>query len=896
MSFIADRLDLAPNDKKDYPTAEELIERRSKKQLVIRGTEKFNKDPKKGLQFLVENGIITDGNDPKSVASFLRNTSRINKKLLGEYVAKPSNKDIMNCFIDSFKFDGKRIDVALRELLESFRLPGEAQQIERIVEKFSERYCEFSPKDVANKDAAFVLSYSIILLNTDLHNPQVKNRMTFEQYKNNLRSVNDNKDFAVEYLDEIYNAIKHNEIIMPSEHDNRAGFDYAWKGLLQKAHSAGQMLVCQDTNSYDAEMFRATWKPVVATLAYVFTSATDDMVFMRVITGFDHCAQIATRYGLYEVLDYIILCLSKISTLSVEPMINSAADSTEIQVDGSSITVSELSVRFGRNYKAQLATVVLFRVVRGNEHLVRAGWRDILYIWLNLFTNSLISPYFSELQDKLDVPSIPKINAGNVIKKNDAKDNSIFSTLSSYLSSYAVDSPPEPTDEELESTLCTVDCVNSCNLSEIFDNISALDPVKVGFMINSLLEEAQLLQQKRPFTTVRDELSIETSSDPALNSGSLHASSLASSSSSDKKAVPSSAPLSIYVLEMATCLVAKDPACLNELRGTLMSTLKTILSNAENTHSIVIGRIACYMLAILRKVISEYNSEPSPERLDILKDLCGEVFMSIAGVSGDILKETDSVVAFALVHCFRSAPEVIKSAFLNTPEQAFWKTLEALQENSEAAPLIFELAQEITGFTDIDELEARDEKDYRPTLALIRTSENFQAVIDLLGTFASAGSIGSDWEQRSDQRSGGVSGGGARWTGRSATPPVTSKVQTRNNGIASRQDRRNYSTLGKPTSGSSGNSGRNSEDILRGTAMVNGKRMTAAEVNAAVASGTYPGMQRPYTDIIVRAVKAVKMINEFRVYVQELVEESKLSQDEGLFHFLHLFFFLLFNT
>ncbi|KAK7204380.1 hypothetical protein BZA70DRAFT_249243 [Myxozyma melibiosi] len=878
VSFIADRLELAPKNKDDYPTAEDLIVRRSKKQLVIKGTEKFNKNPKQGIQFLVENGIIDDGSNPKSVADFLRNTSRINKKLLGEFLAKPSNKEIMDCFIDGFEFDGKRIDVALRELLESFRLPGEAQQIERIVEKFSERYCEFSPKDVANKDAAFVLSYSIILLNTDLHNPQVKNRMTFDQYKNNLRSVNNNKDFAIEYLEEIYEAIKTNEIIMPSEHDNQAGFEYAWKGLLQKSHAAGRMLVCQDTNIYDAEMFRATWKPVVATLAYVFTSATDDMVFMRVITGFDHCARIATKYGLHEVLDYIILCLARISTLSVEPVGNNTADSTEIRIDGSSITVSELSVGFGRNYKAQLATVVLFRVVRGNEYLIRDGWRDVLYIWLNLFTNSLISPYFSELQDKLDVPPIPIINAVNIIKKNDPKDNSIFSTLSSYLSSYAVDSPPEPSDEELESTLCTVDCVNSCNLSEIFDNISALDPSNVIYMIKSLLDEAVLLQQKRPFTTLRDELTNETSSD--AGSGTFPASSTMSSQpSSDRKTVPFLAPLSIYVLEMATCLVVKDSACLKALRETLMETFKTILANAENAYPIVVGRIACYMLAVLRKVIAEYAASPTEEGYKELVELSGEVFVGIAKVSGDILRDTDVVVASAIVHCFRSSPENIQLVLVNAPNQAFWKTLEVLQEVTEAAPLIFELTQEITGFVDIDELEARDEKESRPKLSLIRTSENFQAVIDLLGDFASAGSIGSDWEQRHDQQRNGKPNRRMA-AGRSATPSVPPAVQNRNNGIATRPNRRNYSTLEKSTTASGGNSGRNSDDSLRGAAMFNGKRMTAAEVNAAVASGTF-GMQRPYVDVIERAVKSVKMINEFRLYVKELADESKLSRDEG---------------
>ena len=46
-----------------------------------------------------------------------------------------------------------------------------------------------------------------------------------------------------------------------------------------------------------------------------------------------------------------------------------------------------------------------------------------------------------------------------------------MSTFSSFLSSYAADDPPEPSEEELESTLCTVDCVDSCPMDKIFSRV-----------------------------------------------------------------------------------------------------------------------------------------------------------------------------------------------------------------------------------------------------------------------------------------------------------------------------------------------------------------------------------------------------------------------------------------
>ena len=46
------------------------------------------------------------------------------------------------------------------------------------MEKFAERYVSCNPDAFKSADVAYVLAYSVILLNTDAHNPQVKNKMT----------------------------------------------------------------------------------------------------------------------------------------------------------------------------------------------------------------------------------------------------------------------------------------------------------------------------------------------------------------------------------------------------------------------------------------------------------------------------------------------------------------------------------------------------------------------------------------------------------------------------------------------------------------------------------------------------------------------------------------------
>ena len=357
---------------------ESLKKRRLLKKIIVRGALKFNQNPKEGIMYLASEGVIEDPDDPHGLARFLKGTTRISKAVLGDYLSKKSNEPTLEAFLDEFDFTGKRVDEALRQLLETFRLPGESALIERIITAFCENYCTAAPLDgIADKDAVYVLTYAIIMLNTDQHNPNVKaqKRMTYEDFAKNLRGVNGGQDFAPNYLRGIFDSIKDNEIILPDEHENKRAFDYAWKELQLNVELASPLISCED-NAFDSDMFATTWKPVVATLAYVFMSASDDAVFSRVVTGFDQCARIAARYHLHEPLDHIINVLGMMSTLASEEIPNTSLN-TEVQVEDDRVMVSELAVKFGRDFKAQLATVVLFRVVEGNEAAIRDGWKTV---------------------------------------------------------------------------------------------------------------------------------------------------------------------------------------------------------------------------------------------------------------------------------------------------------------------------------------------------------------------------------------------------------------------------------------------------------------------------------------------------------------------------------------
>ncbi|KAF4803162.1 Brefeldin A-inhibited guanine nucleotide-exchange protein 1 [Turdus rufiventris] len=198
----------------DNPEQFEVL--KQQKEIIEQGIDLFNKKPKRGIQYLQEQGML--GTTPEDIAQFLHQEERLDSTQVGEFLGDNDkfNKEVMYAYVDQHDFSGKDFVSALRMFLEGFRLPGEAQKIDRLMEKFAARYLECNQGQTlfASADTAYVLAYSIIMLTTDLHSPQVKNKMTKEQYIKMNRGINDSKDLPEEYLSAIYNEIAGKKISM----------------------------------------------------------------------------------------------------------------------------------------------------------------------------------------------------------------------------------------------------------------------------------------------------------------------------------------------------------------------------------------------------------------------------------------------------------------------------------------------------------------------------------------------------------------------------------------------------------------------------------------------------------------------------------------------------------
>ncbi|CAG9855540.1 unnamed protein product [Phyllotreta striolata] len=205
------------------PNSYKISETIRKRQYRV-GLNLFNKKPEKGIAYLIRRGFLESS--PQGVARFLISRKGLSKQMIGEYLGNlqsPFCMAVLECFAAELDLSGMQVDVALRKFQQHFRMPGEAQKIERLMEIFSQRYCQCNV-DIVGKlrspDTIFVLAFAIIMLNTDLHTPSIKpeRRMRCDDFIKNLRGIDDCGDIDSNMLTGIYDRVKANEFKPGSDH------------------------------------------------------------------------------------------------------------------------------------------------------------------------------------------------------------------------------------------------------------------------------------------------------------------------------------------------------------------------------------------------------------------------------------------------------------------------------------------------------------------------------------------------------------------------------------------------------------------------------------------------------------------------------------------------------
>ena len=218
-------------DEESKPASSLAMDTYDKKQRLVEevqtGILKFNLKPAKGLAYLQELGHIEK--TPAAVARFLHaNADKLNKTVVGEYLGREREYEegfclhVLNEYVAAMNFTGLEFSDAIRLFLRGFFLPGEAQKIDRIMERFAERYYIQNRDTFASADMAFILAFSTIMLQTNLHNKAIKDdkRMTKEQFLKQNKGISTDGELSDELLMNIYDRIQAEPISMNNAKDD----------------------------------------------------------------------------------------------------------------------------------------------------------------------------------------------------------------------------------------------------------------------------------------------------------------------------------------------------------------------------------------------------------------------------------------------------------------------------------------------------------------------------------------------------------------------------------------------------------------------------------------------------------------------------------------------------
>ncbi|PRP75322.1 hypothetical protein PROFUN_05633 [Planoprotostelium fungivorum] len=203
--------------RKDWKTL--YIERSLKWRLW---TPQFNQDPLKGLWHLHMEGklgpkrqTITSCGDitynshqeaplsrtdmlkwlstlnPDVVADYLTSsetTAGINKREIAEFITDPDvieRTQIATAVMKKINFGGLSIEAALRRLFRTVSMPGTGQRSGILLNMFSQTYYQENPQeDIKEQDQVYTLTWSIIVLDTDLHSPKIRRKMSVATFVN----------------------------------------------------------------------------------------------------------------------------------------------------------------------------------------------------------------------------------------------------------------------------------------------------------------------------------------------------------------------------------------------------------------------------------------------------------------------------------------------------------------------------------------------------------------------------------------------------------------------------------------------------------------------------------------------------------------------------------------
>ena len=521
-----------------------LLHSKQHKQKLLLAAQHFNKEGKAAFPYLQSLALLPSPITADSVVHFFRETPGLDRQRIGEYLGGHDTMQlaVLERFVDTFSFDAIKgraaadessgelsngvgrgcevgIDDALRAFLDCFLLPGESQQIGRIIEKFSSAFYHACPGPLLSADAAYVLAYSVIMLNTDAHNAQVSRKMTKEEFVRNLRGINDGHDLPAHYLSHLFDSITSHEIKMTSDSirgsDGTDGGGFStrrWQSVLGKQSGLFQTSA---PRIHGRDMFHLVWQSAVSMFALYLennalhtpggsSSAPEHKLLHKVQQGVLAFARICSVYALHDCFNSLVIQLARSLALFLHDALHDSTYSP--------------AAAFGRDRRAQMVCSTLFRLVEeyGEVGLLE-GWTNVLHclLWLRLV--GVLPDSVLEMEDFRDakggpLPSLKREAPAARLPTEEAGGDG-YSKLS-YLVSFflADDDAPRPSpssaaaDEQWAAEARQV--VASCKLDSLFASSKYFRPASLTCLLRALLLVSSFATQPSSHTSIFSPLTL----------------------------------------------------------------------------------------------------------------------------------------------------------------------------------------------------------------------------------------------------------------------------------------------------------------------------------------------------------------------------------------------------
>ncbi|GFH07779.1 SEC7 domain-containing protein, partial [Haematococcus lacustris] len=335
--------------------------------LVALAVDHFNIDYKKGLQFLQGNRLL-----PLLVGSPIAARMPASDLASARAEALPEEElaSVLGCFLHACPGLSKG---PIGEMLgepDSFYIKGVFN----------------------NADAAYVLAYSVIMLNTDQHNSQVKKKMTQTAFVSNLRGVNGGESFPEEFLNDIYMSIKETPLRM-SDSSSIEVTEQQLVALHQMSRTPRGQMVHAEPGSHllSPAMAQLLLEPAIVALGALVDAASDPGVVSSALTGLQACCSLAAHHfeeQRTEMLDSVVAQLARspmqLAYLSPLPAYNAASNGDSRRPD----------MVLGRSKKMCAVTATIASIAAQHGDWLSSGWCDITELVVVLYQAGVLPDSF----------------------------------------------------------------------------------------------------------------------------------------------------------------------------------------------------------------------------------------------------------------------------------------------------------------------------------------------------------------------------------------------------------------------------------------------------------------------------------------------------------------------